>query len=660
MINAFSHYDFTDAVTGYLEFHYSNNKVSMRLAPSNVGVNTLFDTDNPFLSAPMREVLDQLDLRETGTTTVTAGSARYTTTPGDGLAVVTAGKRYVEVGPRMADERRNTFRGVVGFRGDLTDRTEGAFSNLAYDIYYSYARTETTEKLANALSRSRLQAAELSAGGAAPVCNIFGANVSEACASAIRISATNSTESELQVAQASLTGNLFDLPYGPVGFSFGAEWRRTEAAYSPDSFLSSGDVVGFNAGLPTGGSLSVKELFGELRVPLVVDEPFFEELTLNGAFRVSDYSLSGVGTVWTYLGGVEWQPVSDIRLRGQYQRAIRAPNVADLYGGLNRQVGNATDPCSSRQPVASQTDAVRAVCTATGVPAALVFTPGVQPNDIIPGDFGGNPEVGAEKSDTWTAGLVLTPRFVPGLRFSADYFDITLDGAIGQLGGGLNNTLNLCYNIIQDAASEFCQAIRRDPLSGGIIDPYVAQIRQANTGGLATSGVDFALQYGFALGPGRLDIGSDWTWTDEFTLTPVQALPLQNECAGSWGSTCGEPIPEWRGNTRLTWSWEALSLSLRHRFLSSVTNDRYILPLRAGGTPPPLANLSYPKLPARHYIDLSGTYDVLDNIQLFGGVRNLFNTRPPVVGSPQIRANTYPATYDVLGQEFFFGAIARF
>jgi outer membrane receptor protein involved in Fe transport len=219
----------------------------------------------------------------------------------------------------------------------------------------------------------------------------------------------------------------------------------------------------------------------------------------------------------------------------------------------------------------------------------------------------------------------------------------------------------LCYNVIQQASSEFCQAIRRDPLSGGIVDPYVAQIRQANTGGLETSGVDFALFYGFDLGPGRLDLSSDWTWTDDFTLTPVQALPaIRNQCAGSWGGTCGEPIAEWRGNTRVTYTVEAFSVSLRHRYLSSVTNDRYILPLRSGGTPPPLANLSYPVLPSRNYLDLSFSYDVVENFQFFGGARNLLSEKPPVVGSPQIRANTYPATYDVLGTEFFLGAIARF
>jgi outer membrane receptor protein involved in Fe transport len=660
MINAFSHYDFADSITGYLELHYSNNQVRMRLAPSNVGVNTLFDVNNPYLSPQLQEVLRQLDLRETGTITVTSGPATRTTVAGDGLAVVTAGKRYVEVGPRIANENRDTFRVTGGLRGDLTDRTEGFFANLAYDVYYTYARTETNEQLFNAISRSRLQQAELRQGGAAPVCNIFGANVSAQCATAIGISATNTTEAEMQVAAASLTGTLFDLPAGQAGFSFGAEWRKNSATYSPDSFLSSGDVVGFNAGLPTGGSITAKELFGEVRVPLIANQDFFEELTVNGAFRYSDYNLDGVGGVWTYLGGAEWRPTRDIAFRGQYQRAIRAPNVAELYGGTRRSVDPAIDPCSDRGPAANRTAAASAVCVATGVPAGLVFTSGIQPNPIIPVDFGGNPDVGEETSDTYTAGVVLTPRFVPGLRLSVDYFDISLEGAIGPLGGGLNNTLNLCYNVIQDANSEFCQAVRRDQ-NGAIIDPFSVLILQANAGELETSGVDIAVRYTHSLAGGRLDFSSDWTWTDDFILTPVSAFPnIQNNCVGSWGQTCGEPIPEWRGLTRVTWSWEIYSISVAHRYIDAVTNDRYILPLRSGGTPPALDSLSYPVLPSRNYFDLAVTIDVTEDAQLYGGARNILGEKPPVVGTAQVRANTWPATYDFLGTEFFFGAIFRF
>jgi outer membrane receptor protein involved in Fe transport len=669
MINSFGHYDFTDAITGYMELHYSNNVVNARLAPTNVGAPTLLNVNNPYLTPQLQEVLRQLDLAERGTTTVTSGTATRTTTAGDGLAVVTAGRRYSEVGARLASERRNVFRGAWGLKGNIGSVSDNVLTDLKFDAYYTYARSEDTLLLQNAISRSRLQASLLSVNGAAPVCNIFGQNVSEACASAIRISATNSTIATQQVAQGSVTGTLFRLPAGPVGFSTGYEWRKTSASFTPDSFLSSGDVAGFNPGLPTRGSVSVNEIFGELRVPLIHDTPFIDSLVANGGFRYSDYSLAGIGGQWTYLGGLDWRVNRDLAFRGQYQRAIRAPNVNELYGGVTRVVGVATDPCSSRAPAAQRTDAVRAVCVATGVPAGAVFTDAVQPNNIMPADFGGNVNLGAEKSDTFTVGAVFTPAFAPKLFISVDYFNISLDGAISSLGGGLQNTLNLCYSVVQDANSEFCRAVTRNPNTGEINDPFVAQIRNANTGKLKTSGIDFAVRYSFTTdfgfpglgGNSSFDISSNITYLDDFTSTPVAALPdIQNECAGSYGPTCGQPLPRWRATSRITWNVEDFSLSLRHRYLGKVTTDRYVVPNRQGSANAPrLDSFAYPVLNDQNYFDLSFNYKLREGMEIFGGANNMFNNKPPVTTQGP-NANTFSATYDVLGTEFFLGASLKF
>ncbi|MBK8188309.1 MAG: TonB-dependent receptor [Cellvibrio sp.] len=660
MANVFSHYDFSETARGYLEFHFSNNVVDAQLAPSNVGTNTLLNVNNPYLTSQMREVLNQLDLRETGTTNITTGPVLRSTVAGDGLAVVTLGKRYREVGNRRSETERDVYRTAVGVTGDLGSVSDIFMSDLNYDIYYSHATTDTTENLYNALSRSRLQASLLSNGATAPVCNVFGLNIDDACADAIGISAINTTDAKMEVIAASISGDLFQMPAGAAGFALGTEWRKTSAEFKPDSYLSSGDVAGFNAGLPTKGSLSVKELFSEFRLPLVKDVTGIQNLTANAAFRYSDYSLSGIGNASTYLGGLEWQVVDSVTFRGQFQRAIRAPNMTELFGGLRRSVETATDPCSSRQPTAGQTQAVRELCAATGVPSSQVFTAGVQPNNIIPADFGGNPNVGEETSDTKTFGVVVSPSAVPNLRMSIDYFNITLDGAIAQLGGGLNNTLNLCYNVIQDENSEFCRAISRDANTGAITDSSAVQIRQANTGALETSGIDLAIRYSFDLPNSKISLGTDWTRVNEFALTPVEAFPnIVNHCEGAFGSTCGEPIPETRGVTRITWELNSYSLSLRHRYMSSVTVDRHLLPKRSGGTVPALDTLVYPTLDAQSYLDFSFTADVMENIQVYGGVNNLLDNDPPVT-SVAPRTNAYAATYDVLGQEYFIGVNAKF
>ncbi|HEU4593203.1 MAG TPA: TonB-dependent receptor [Steroidobacteraceae bacterium] len=667
MLNAFTHYDFADAATGYLEFHFSNNRVDQQLTQSNVGGDFLFNTNNPYLDANMRALLVQLDQNETGPRTLQQGPIAYTTTPGDGLAILTVGRRLVELPFRHNIDDHNVWRAALGMRGELGSVSDKVLRKLSYDVYYTFARSEDSSRQEGAASRSRFQASLLSVGGAAPVANIFGQNLSDAAVNAININSTNVTNAEQRGLVATLGGEAFDLPAGPLDFSVGVEWRSSEAEYIPDQFLRSGDVVGFNPGLPTSGDVSVKEFFGEVRIPVLKDLPGVRNLSLNGGYRSSDYDLEGVGRVATYLYGLDWRIVDSFKIRGQFQRAIRAPNIGDLFGGLQLNFPTLSDPCSNRGTV--QTEAVRQLCIATGVPAAAVFTSGVQPDNTVPTRSGGNPNLGEESSDTRTVGIVFTPTSLPDLAVTVDYFDIELDGAIAQLGGGAQNTLSLCYITVQDINSDFCQAVHRNPASGAIVVPYSLDVLQANIGGLKTSGIDLNAKYGFDLafgigGASRLDIGTMWTRTDEFTLTPMQATPQnQNRCVGAYGSTCGEPIPELKGITRFTWSTGPLGVSLRHRFIDSVTTDRYLVPLRNPASTDAqrqaavnaLPTFTNAKLPSKNYFDLSLTYDFGEKAELYAGVNNLFNTDPPIVAGFGGYGNTYPATYDYAGMTFFMG-----
>ena len=657
MLNAFSHFDFNEKATGYMEFHFSNNRVDQQLTQGNIGGDFLFNTNNPYLSQPMRDLLVQLDAAETGPRTLTFGPVSRTTTPNDGLAILSAGRRLVELPFRHNVDDHNVWRTAIGMRGDLGSASESFFKNLSYDVYYSFARSEDSSRQEGSAARSRYAAALLSAGGgAAPVANIFGQNLDEAAVNAIKINATNVTNAEQQVAAATLGGEAFNLPAGPVGFSVGVEWRTAEAEYIPDEFLRSGDVVGFNPGLPTAGEVTSKDIFGELRIPILGELPAVQNLAANAGFRSSDYDLDGVGRVSTYLYGLDWRVNRTLAFRGQFQRAIRAPNIGDLFGGLQLNFSTLTDPCSSRN-TANQTQAVRDLCIATGVPSTAVFTAGVQPDNIIPNRSGGNPNLQEESSDTRTFGVVFTPEFAPGLAVTVDYFKITLDDAISQLGGGAQNTLNLCYLTVQDANSPFCQAVHRNTATGAISVPFSLDVLQANIGKLETSGIDLNARYGFEVGAGRIDISSAWTHTDEFTLTPMQAVPQnKNRCVGAYGATCGEPIPELKGVTRVTWTQGDLGVSLRHRFIDSVTTDRYVLPKTAGAaTVPSLASFTNAKLEAQNYFDLSLTYDFNEKTEVYLSANNVFDTDPPIIVGQGGYGNTFPATYDYAGVTFLLG-----
>ena len=668
MLNAFTHFEFAPKATGYMEFHFSNNRVDQQLTQANIGGDFLINTNNPYLDANMQALLAQLDATETGPRTLQQGPIAYTTTPGDGLAILTAGRRLVELPFRHNVDDHNVWRVALGMRGDLGDVSDKFLRNLNYDVYYTFSRSEDSSRQEGAASRSRYAAALLRSGANPPVANIFGQNLSEAAVNAIKINATNVTNAEQKVAVATLGGEAFDLPAGAVNFSVGLEYRTAEAEYIPDEYLRSGDVIGFNPGLPTEGDTTVKEIFGEVRVPILADLPFVQSLTANGGYRSSDYDLDGVGRVDTYLYGLDWRVNESVAFRGQFQRAIRAPNIGDLYGGLQLNFQTLTDPCSSRN-TANRTPAVRALCEATGVPALSVFGAGVQPDNIIPTRSGGNVDLQEESSDTTTLGVVFTPSFVDDLVVTLDYFDIKLDGAVAQLGGGAQNTLNLCYLTVQDASSDFCQAIHRNPATGGITVPYSLDVLQANIGRLATIGYDLGGRYGWDAGFGmggasRFDISTQWTYTDKFTITPMQAVPAnKNRCVGAYGSTCGEPIPQYKGVTRITWSTGPLGVSLRHRFIDSVTSDRYVLPKSAGlpsTSIPSLATMSNPKFDAMNYFDLSATFDFGDKAEVYAGVNNLLDTDPPIVAGFGGYGNTFPATYDYAGMTVFMGVNVSF
>jgi len=664
MINSFAHYDLLPRVTAYAEMHFSTNTVVSRLSPSNINATMLFNDNNPYVSPAMQGLFTQLDNDEQGPITTTEGAKTYTTTPGDGLVSMNVGRRFTDVGYRISNAQRDAWRFVGGFRGSLPDASPYFLKDMSYDIYYDYAKTVLTERENGNVSRSKLQDSLLSAGGAAPVCDIFGQNISAACVKAIAVTSTNVTSAQQAGAQGSISGTAFDMPAGPVAFALGGEWRSTSASYVPDQFLSSGDVAGFNAAQPTNGSEAVREIFGEVRVPLLKDVPFVQQLSINGAFRNSNYNLVGVGSVWTYSGGADWKVDDNISFRGQYQRAIRAPNVGELFGGQTLNFTAYTDPCAS--PANAGNAAIRAICLAQGVPTANVFTSQVQPTPLVGNVGGGNPQLQAEASETITFGTVITPEAIPGLAVSVDWFSIDINGAIAPLGGGLVSTGNLCFNTLQQASSLYCQAFHRDPGTGAINAPLYVQVGNANTGAAKTQGVDFAGQYnidldfGYLSNESNLSVSTNWTWTTEFTNTPVKELTnTKNECVGSFGTTCGSPVPSLKGTTRLTWSDGDTSISLRHRYTGGVTVDSYIIPFRSVAATPALNTLTNPIIPDFHYFDLSGSYALTDEIQLDGGINNIFNVGPPILGSSANGNVTFPATYDPNGQTFFLNVTFR-
>ncbi|MEI9905440.1 MAG: hypothetical protein WDN06_16975 [Asticcacaulis sp.] len=472
----------------------------------------------------MQDVLHQLDLKETGTTSVTEGTQTLTTTAGDGRAVLNLNRRLPDVGTRFSTSDHQVFRVALGVRGALGDVSPGFLRDLHYDVYYSYAQTTEADTQTGSISLSHFQNAILSQGGAAPVLNPFGQNMTDAGKAAILINSNAGLRAEQQVFAGNLTGELFDLPAGPVDFSTGFEWRYDFGKYIPDSYLASGDVSGWNAARATQGSTTVKELYGEFRAPILSDVPGFKRLSLNGAFRYSDYDTPGVGGVWTYSIG----------------RNGRSPAMSPSAPSTSTPSAPPTPAnCTAAAAPTGRRPPIRARAASRRRSRPMRSSRSVSPPACR--SLGGNANQAPEKSNTTTVwrgpDAARHQRPATERRTTTRSRSTTPSRPLG--GGGLQSELK---HVLQRASGCQQRLLPGDPSRLDRPDrrpPDYVTTTNANIGGIRTSGIDIEGHYGFGtdwglLGASRWDIAEDWTYVKEFTVTPDQTLPnIKNYCVGA-------------------------------------------------------------------------------------------------------------------------------
>ncbi|MXO47164.1 TonB-dependent receptor [Erythrobacter vulgaris] len=683
LIGGYADYDIGGGHTMYTEVAFVNNRVAQELAATPVTgtYNVNIDAVSPFLDQAAIDELNILDQREAaaaaqrqafndslgycgpGGMVPEDGTPCFGALPGAELGVVSTGinRRVIETGSRNSLDERNAFRVLGGMRGPINDY-------LSYDAYYMYARTRNANVQAGNISRSAFQAA---LDGSAPAINIFGLNtLTPAQVDQISIQAQNGDISTLENVVGTVSGTFGDFAIGtaePVGFALGGEYRRVASQFLPDTALASGDVIGFNAGSPTEGAYDVKEVFGELNIPIEFGSA---RLELTGAARYSDYSLEAVGGTWTYAGGVQFSPIPDITLRGQYQRAVRAPNVGELFGGQAIGFPGATDPCGSADFLAANPGAGD-LCVQNGVPAGNLGTGDVvQPNAQIPALFGGNPDLQEETSTSWTAGVVLQPSFFPGFTLTADYFDIKVEDFISIAGGSLAGLLNLCFGEVQDLNSPVCEPFVGTRNGDGTITvdnpPLVAGVNVAE---YSVSGVDLQATYSTVLpfslltGTGEQDLNLSFlgTWTESNSFRPVADLERTIVCDGRFGVECGDPTASFKWTARASFIDGPLTTSVRWRHLSGVEDDDDTVNYNDFN--------GVERIPAYDLVDLTFSFMASESTTFTIGVNNLFDTLPQtptfngiivssdnngtLLGDNQEQANTYPSTFDVLGRDFF-------
>lgn len=505
-------------------------------------------------------------------------------------------------------------------------------------------------------------------GGANPCpngLNIFGTAPIEArCIDYLRRSTKTSTRVEQTVLEGTLSGPVATLPAGELSAVVGAGYRKNSYAFEPDGASEgiTGDAVGVFPSSPTAGSTSVRELFAEALIPLLSDLPGIRQLDLNVAYRYSDYDNGG--GVSTYKADMSWTILPALRLRGGYERAIRAPNVAELFQGMTINPAGGTlangDPCDFDSPITTGANAgnrakVDAICVAQGLPAALLPT---YKNTQLTATTvtGGNPTLRPEVADTFTAGAVLRPNFASawlrGISFSVDYYKIKVKEAIGAFPAAV--VYSKCFNLdgsnpTLSASDPYCTGIVRSASSGL---PFIVQSPFVNLGSLDTSGIDLQFDWnvnladaGLGANAGSFSLNFVGSYLDSFNIRARPDAPNQ-DFAGTLGNTTTGigTFPRWKSTATVSYANGPARIGMRWFHVASMKDQSAVS----------APNAARPGVKGYDRFDLFARYTLNDTIQLRAGVDNLFDRAPLVVSG--VLGSTEPGTYDPVGRRFFMGA----
>ncbi|MES2290832.1 MAG: TonB-dependent receptor [Pseudomonadota bacterium] len=649
-ISAIGHYDISDSVTAFAEAYFVNSKNAFILAPDSFTPLTP-STTNP-LTTTLLVPYRNNPILPTTLANFFANNAVIFDPGNTGIAsVVGSGRRTDEFGTRQSYYERTGYEITGGLRGDL------GIGGFKWEVFGQYMRNrEDTRNLGTVNSARLSQSLDAVLNGAGQiVCrsgvsgcvpvNLFGVGSLPANAKSWLTPQRNSFNIfERTVAGASLAGSIFHLPAGDVATAIGVEYRRDEYQSEPSAFDLAGDY-GSASTVAVNGAFDVKEIFGEIRVPLLKGIPFISSLSVEGAVRYSDYS--SAGGVWAYKGGVEYAPVSWIRFRGAYNRAVRAPNVGELYAPLSTGFTGGTDPCDKSQ---TRSAARLAFCVSQGIAQADIAT-FTQSALGLTQRGGGNPNLKSEKSDTYTIGAVVSPPFIRNLNLTVDYFNVMVNDAIVQ--PNVTQVLNDCFATL-DLTNPSCQAVVRD--SSGQINFIGTQF--LNVGYLKTSGIDAQIDWRTTL---PFDIGGNPTnfsfqgvasWLFNKTQKTLVSTNAQ-DCAGYYGGGCssgtgGFILPSFKLNVAGTFSNGPVSWRVVGRMIGAL--DQYT------GTTNFVSHVD-----PVWYFDSTVSFNATDNFSMFVGINNIGDKSPPIFGTTLVGdANTDVSLYDVAGRRLFVGAKLKF
>lgn len=668
-INLTGRFELAPKATLFGELKYTNSQASFFAQPSYF-YGLYVPLDNPYIPAVAR--------------------ADALTPGGLGLSIggVLLARDNFDLGTQNYDITRETLRGVVGLEGELTDR-------INYEVSFVYGRADQTTDTHNVIIYDRIfAAADVVNGPGGPVCrsnldptavpggdffgqfafpneawgrtftpgansgclplNLFGEGLNSPQAiDWITGDYTNKDKIDQKVLNAYITGDMgdwFELPAGPVSFALGAEYREESSDSRPAAIQELAESIEYpittlGRATRTEGSFDVKEVFGELSVPVLQDVPFARSLTLGAAYRYSDYSTSGGAETWNV--NARWQVTDAFALRATKARAVRAPNINDLFAGRQQTFISFADPCSQENLDDGDNPTVRRQNCAVDLTAM-----GVNPNTFINnsseatgGFIRGNPDLTPEEADTLTFGFTISPSLISGLSVSMDYYDITIDDAIQSYAA--QTIVDNCYDLPRP--NDFCSLITRGNVGGN--NGRITSFEQipGNISSYQTSGVDFTVRY--ALDPANFGIDRD-IGRFNFALIGNKLLDLtfvESSGAPSNDDLGEQDAPEWQVTFDATWVYH--DFTVNYGVAWAEKTSRFSNEQIANDTDHDLVSPDLLYYSARNVHDLQARWQVNDRFQVYGGVNNLWDQRP--------EADDYTYPVSPMGRFFYVGMSAK-
>jgi outer membrane receptor protein involved in Fe transport len=650
-VNGNVNYKVLDQLNFFIESKFSYNATKSVDQVNGFNDDIPISLDNGFIPTALRSQIDSLI--------------------GQGITpVLTVSRDNLDV-PAQTQADQYSFRVVTGIDGEFDNgwnyevsynfgRTERNFTNLKTrieDRFFAAVDSVIDPDSGEVVCRSDLDPTAIppispfpaaregflsfnpGSGQCAPI-NIFGANTtSEAAEEFIFQRSVENSELTQQVISGFISGDtagFIELPGGAIGFAAGAEYREEKSEFEPNAFETAG--LSFNSvttsSEPVDGRFDVWEVFGEVNIPIISDVPFIKDLSIDGAVRYADYSTVGSTVSWN-VGG-SYAPVDDIRFRGTFGRSVRAPNINELFSPPQPIFIDADfDPCNANR-VNAGTEFRAQNCQ------ALVgdnFNSTNFNSAFVTGRAGGNPDLAEEEADTLTIGAVITPRWIPGLSATVDFYDVEISDAIIVVSA--ERIIENCVDA-PSLDNEFCALVTRDPVNRNIT---FFESGQQNVAALEARGIDFEVSYGFDLA----DLGLSGNWGSiDIRTNGTRNLRRRDfdfqEFSDQFDNQLGEnTFPKWIVNTTATWQVDQYSLSWQTRFQSS-----QLLPN--------VENLSIESDPlfadpfssGNAFVhDLSASYDITDRFQIYGGVNNIADRKPFL--SNLVR----PVSF--VGRSFFIG-----